>query len=72
MPSMPALRRVPVNEIRPGHVTWRPDETGRLIPDEEIRDYFPTGKTLNPAFKTKSGKLIVYLHGCMEWVSERK
>jgi hypothetical protein len=50
---------------------WREDETGRLKPDVEIRDYFPTGKTLNPAFKAKNGKLVVYLHGCMVWVSEK-
>ena len=72
MQKLPPIRRVPVSEIRPGHVVWRADETGKLRIDEEIRDYFPTGKTLNPAFKTRSGKLIVYLHGCMEWVSERR
>jgi len=49
------MRRVPVEEIRPGHTTWRYDAKDKLVRTAEIKDYFPRGGpcSLDPAFRTR-------------------
>jgi len=65
------MRRVPVEEIRPGHTTWRYDAKDKLVKDAEIKDYFPRGGpcSLDPAFRTKNGRTVIYYHGCTELVT---